>query len=85
MLKIFFILIFFHFVLQIVLNSMHKYQPRIHIVKLSEGTKVPPPSLDEEEHKTFVFTETIFIAVTAYQNQLVNMQIIIFLLKNIVC
>ncbi|XP_060595028.1 T-box transcription factor TBX20-like [Ruditapes philippinarum] len=57
---------------QIVLNSMHKYQPRIHIVKLSEGTKVPPPSLDEEEHKTFVFTETIFIAVTAYQNQLIT-------------
>lgn len=57
---------------QIVLNSMHKYQPRIHIVKLSEETKVPPACLEDEEYKTFVFSETVFIAVTAYQNQLIT-------------
>lgn len=57
---------------QIVLNSMHKYQPRIHLVKVSDVTKVPVTSLEEEEHRTFVFPESIFIAVTAYQNQLIT-------------
>lgn len=57
---------------QIILNSMHKYQPRIHLVKVSDVTKVPITSLEEEEHRTFVFPESIFIAVTAYQNQLIT-------------
>ncbi|KAL4235428.1 T-box transcription factor tbx20 [Mactra antiquata] len=57
---------------QIVLNSMHKYQPRIHIVKLTNQTTVPVSSLDDVEHKTFIFSETVFIAVTAYQNQLIT-------------
>ncbi|KAF2894234.1 hypothetical protein ILUMI_11939, partial [Ignelater luminosus] len=53
----------------IILNSMHRYQPRFHIVYL------PPknaPNRREEEvgnnFKTFVFPETSFTAVTAYQN-----------------
>ncbi|CAD7087615.1 unnamed protein product [Hermetia illucens] len=56
----------------IILNSMHRYQPRFHIVYL------PPKnnSLDEQEHashfRTFVFPETSFTAVTAYQNQRVT-------------
>ncbi|XP_067639857.1 T-box transcription factor TBX1 isoform X2 [Eurosta solidaginis] len=56
----------------IILNSMHRYQPRFHIVYL------PPKntSLDENEHsshyRTFVFPETSFTAVTAYQNQRVT-------------
>ena len=58
--------------MQIVLNSMHKYQPRIHLVKVSDITKMPITSLEDEEYRTFAFQETIFIAVTAYQNQLVR-------------
>lgn len=51
---------------------MHKYQPRIHIVKKKESSgNQPISSLDAEEFKTFIFPETVFIAVTAYQNQLV--------------
>ncbi|XP_020894665.2 T-box transcription factor TBX3-like isoform X2 [Exaiptasia diaphana] len=48
-----------------ILNSMHKYQPRIHIVRADEGYKYPPNS----PFKTFTFEETPFIAVTAYQNE----------------
>jgi len=57
------------FILQIILNSMHRYQPRFHLVYL------PPKnaSLDENDHsrhfRTFIFPETSFTAVTAYQNQ----------------
>ncbi|XP_017016218.2 T-box transcription factor TBX1 [Drosophila takahashii] len=56
----------------IILNSMHRYQPRFHLVYL------PPKnaSLDENEHsshfRTFIFPETSFTAVTAYQNQRVT-------------
>ncbi|XP_061391012.1 T-box transcription factor TBX5 [Musca vetustissima] len=56
----------------IILNSMHRYQPRFHIVYL------PPKnaSMDESEHsshyRTFIFPETSFTAVTAYQNQRVT-------------
>ncbi|KAK3601646.1 hypothetical protein CHS0354_038206 [Potamilus streckersoni] len=56
----------------IILNSMHKYQPRVHIVKVLEETRLPIASLEGEEYKTFAFTECIFIAVTAYQNQLIT-------------
>ncbi|XP_070190857.1 T-box transcription factor TBX20-like isoform X2 [Littorina saxatilis] len=58
---------------QIILNSMHKYQPRIHIVKKRESTPNQGPSrLEDELHRTFVFPECVFIAVTAYQNQLIT-------------
>ncbi|XP_036677169.2 T-box transcription factor TBX1 [Drosophila suzukii] len=56
----------------IILNSMHRYQPRFHLVYL------PPKnaSLDENDHsrhfRTFIFPETSFTAVTAYQNQRVT-------------
>ena len=43
---------------------MHKYQPRFHIVKQSDILILP-----WSEFKTFVFKETEFIAVTAYQNE----------------
>ena len=57
------------------LKSMHKYQPRIHIVKKSASTPVQGPvNLNEELHRTFIFPECAFIAVTAYQNQLVSME-----------
>lgn len=51
---------------------MHKYQPRIHIVKRPEGASGQIIDLENEEYKTFIFPETIFTAVTAYQNQLVS-------------
>lgn len=56
---------------QIVLNSMHRYQPRIHLVKVREGSG-PITDLSREQHRTFVFPETVFTAVTAYQNQLIT-------------
>ncbi|XP_046356110.1 T-box transcription factor TBX2-like [Haliotis cracherodii] len=47
-----------------ILNSMHKYQPRFHLVRASDLLRLPYSS-----SKTFVFPETQFIAVTAYQNE----------------
>ncbi|XP_016324685.1 T-box transcription factor TBX21 isoform X1 [Sinocyclocheilus anshuiensis] len=50
----------------IVLQSLHKYQPRLHIVEVKEdGTEDP---FLTSKTQTFVFPETQFIAVTAYQN-----------------
>ncbi|CAF5206871.1 unnamed protein product, partial [Rotaria magnacalcarata] len=47
----------------IILNSLHKYKPRIHILQsLSNGQ----PNILLE---TFTFPLTSFIAVTAYQNE----------------
>ncbi|XP_074595373.1 uncharacterized protein LOC141850610 isoform X1 [Brevipalpus obovatus] len=57
----------------IVLNSMHKYQPRIHLVLRRDGTcDSPVTDLENERYRTFVFPETVFTAVTAYQNQLIT-------------
>nr|XP_022342613.1 T-box transcription factor TBX20-like [Crassostrea virginica] len=56
----------------IVLNSMHKYLPRIHIIRKTPNTPNPLLSLKTTDHKTFSFVETGFIAVTAYQNQLIT-------------
>ncbi|XP_030751182.1 T-box transcription factor TBX20-like [Sitophilus oryzae] len=56
---------------QIVLNSMHRYQPRIHIVKWKDHSG-PITDLEQEQYRTFVFPETVFTAVTAYQNQLIT-------------
>ncbi|KAM4705614.1 eomesodermin homolog isoform 1-T1 [Rhinophrynus dorsalis] len=50
----------------IVLQSLHKYQPRLHIVEVSEdGVE---DLNDTGKTQTFTFPETQFIAVTAYQN-----------------
>ncbi|XP_050303787.1 T-box transcription factor TBX6-like [Anthonomus grandis grandis] len=49
---------------QIVLSSMHKYQPRIIIAKTSD-----PRTLAWAPSSSVVFPETQFIAVTAYQNE----------------
>ncbi|KAM4054103.1 T-box transcription factor TBX3 [Anomaloglossus baeobatrachus] len=46
-----------------ILNSMHKYQPRFHIVRANDIMKLPYSTF-----RTYVFPETEFIAVTAYQN-----------------
>ncbi|MEQ2172740.1 hypothetical protein GOODEAATRI_024388 [Goodea atripinnis] len=47
-----------------ILNSMHKYQPRFHIVRANDIMKLPYSTF-----RTYVFPETEFIAVTAYQNE----------------
>lgn len=53
--------------LQTILNSMHKYQPRFHIVRANDILKLPYSTF-----RTYVFPETDFIAVTAYQNDKVS-------------
>jgi len=42
------------------LNSLHKYEPRIHIVRVGGPQRMIT---------THSFSETQFIAVTAYQNE----------------
>lgn len=50
----------------IVLQSLHKYQPRLHIVEVTEdGVE---DMTNEARTQTFTFPENQFIAVTAYQN-----------------
>ena len=64
-------IIIFH--LQTILNSMHKYQPRFHIVKANDIVKLPYSTF-----RTYVFCETEFIAVTAYQNDKVMWMLVMF-------
>ncbi|XP_055908798.1 optomotor-blind protein-like isoform X3 [Eupeodes corollae] len=52
------------FVSTTILNSMHKYQPRFHLVRANDILKLPYSTF-----RTYVFKETEFIAVTAYQNE----------------
>lgn len=54
-------------ILQTILNSMHKYQPRFHVVRANDIMKLPFSTF-----RTYVFPETEFIAVTAYQNEKVT-------------
>lgn len=60
----------FAFFLQIILNSMHRYQPRFHVVYVDP--RKDSEKYAEENYKTFVFEETRFTAVTAYQNHRVS-------------
>ncbi|XP_029617827.1 T-box transcription factor TBX3-like [Salmo trutta] len=46
-----------------ILNSMHKYQVRFHVVRANDILQLPYSTF-----MTYVFSETEFIAVTAYQN-----------------
>lgn len=47
---------------QIMLNSLHKYEPRLHIIRVG-------PSNEQQTVMTHSFSETQFVAVTAYQNE----------------
>lgn len=47
---------------------MHKYQPRFHLVRSNDILKLPYSTF-----RTYVFKETEFIAVTAYQNEKVSL------------
>lgn len=59
----------------IILHSMHKYQPRLHIIEHVEGPEqirvnsLEPVPVGHPLVHTFIFQETSFITVTAYQNQ----------------
>ncbi|CAM5118840.1 unnamed protein product [Eretmochelys imbricata] len=50
----------------IILNSMHRYQPRFHVVYVDP--RRDSERFAHENFKSFTFTETQFMAVTAYQN-----------------
>ncbi len=52
---------------QTILNSMHKYQPRFHLVRASDIRQLPYSTF-----RTYVFKETAFYGVTAYQNEKVT-------------
>jgi len=60
-------IVFCVFDVQTILNSMHKYQPRFHVVEASDHLRLSYHSMN-----TFAFPETRFIAVTAYQNEKVS-------------
>ncbi|XP_062905928.1 T-box transcription factor TBX15 isoform X1 [Mobula hypostoma] len=55
----------------IILHSMHKYQPRVHVIRKDFSSELcPTKSVPAGEGvKTFTFPETVFTTVTAYQNQ----------------
>jgi hypothetical protein len=50
---------------------MHRYQPRFHVVYIPPKSELTDTALTEE-FKTFIFPETRFTAVTAYQNHRVS-------------
>lgn len=56
---------------------MHRYQPRFHVVYVDP--RKDSEKYAEENYKTFVFEETRFTAVTAYQNHRVRL---IFIAQN---
>uniref|UniRef100_A0A8C6TBU3 T-box transcription factor 15 n=1 Tax=Neogobius melanostomus TaxID=47308 RepID=A0A8C6TBU3_9GOBI len=55
----------------IILHSMHKYQPRVHVIRKDFSSELSPNKTvpTGEGVKTFSFPETVFTTVTAYQNQ----------------
>ncbi|NXN02699.1 TBX22 factor, partial [Sylvia borin] len=54
----------------IILQSMHKHKPRVHVVAQDSRFDLAQiQSLPAEEVQTFSFQETEFTTVTAYQNQ----------------
>ncbi|XP_026520384.1 MAX gene-associated protein isoform X1 [Notechis scutatus] len=50
----------------IILHSMHRYLPRLHLVPAEKATEVI--QLNGPDVQTFTFPQTEFFAVTAYQN-----------------
>ncbi|GMR49318.1 hypothetical protein PMAYCL1PPCAC_19513, partial [Pristionchus mayeri] len=58
-----------------IIKSMHKYQPRVHIVRRDKNNPIHDPltvRLSKESYRSFVFEKTQFVGVTAYQNQLIT-------------
>ena len=48
---------------------MHKYQPRLHVIYINPAGEEASAT---ENFRTFIFPETKFTAVTAYQNHRVR-------------
>lgn len=60
--------------MQIILQSMHKYKPRVHIFRRDPRVDLSQiQSLPAEGVHTVSFPETEFTTVTAYQNQQVTL------------
>ena len=62
---------------QVILNSMHRYQPRLHVIYIPPrgearagegGHPARGAETTTQNFKTYLFAETKFTAVTAYQN-----------------
>ena len=69
---------------------MHKYQPRLHVVVCDEDVPNPDQetrieNLRSELVREFVFPETQFMAVTAYQNHRVSTLFYLSLWDNEAC
>jgi len=64
------------FLNQIMLHSLHKYEPKVHIVRMGSDSLVRPEHIIRQGPSHLVSThplpETQFIAVTAYQNEEVS-------------
>ena len=56
-----------HICTQIIVNSMHKYQPRLHVVETNHSG-----DMNHGKHHMFIFPGTQFMTVTAYQNDKVS-------------
>ncbi|XP_077366712.1 MAX gene-associated protein isoform X2 [Festucalex cinctus] len=54
----------------IILTSMHRYIPQLHVIPLLDDTT--PPLVVGPDSMTFTFPQTEFMAVTTYQNFLVT-------------
>ncbi|XP_076613049.1 MAX gene-associated protein-like, partial [Chaetodon auriga] len=54
----------------IILHSMHRYIPRLHVIPVPDGDVPTPdkPVVMGPESMTFTFPQTEFMAVTTYQN-----------------
>lgn len=54
----------------IILHSMHRYVPRLHVIPVPDGDVPTPnkPVVMGPESITFTFPQTEFMAVTTYQN-----------------
>jgi brachyury protein len=65
------------------LHSLHKYEPRVHIVRVGTEPPVSPETLIRNPSynrcTTHPLPETQFIAVTAYQNEEVRTHIFTFI------
>lgn len=59
---------------QIMLHSLHRYEPRVHIVRVGADTSGGSPEvlLRNNRASTHPLPETAFVAVTAYQNEEVS-------------
>jgi len=57
---------------QVSLHSMHKYQPRVHILQTTDLQTPPEQQASIDRALTYSFAETTFTTVTAYQNQQVS-------------